>query len=149
MILVSGLLGGVLLRLAVIDLRSFRLPDIYTLPLIMVGIGVNWVQMGRLPHGAIWGAVIGYAAFWVIGSLFYRRFGNEGLGLGDAKLFAASGAWVGLVNLPYVLLVAALGALLSAGVAGQARGAPIAFGPWLAIAFWLVWIFETLFSIVQ
>lgn len=138
-ILISVLLGTILLRLAIIDLRSFRLPNIYTLPLIFSGITLNWALAQDVPHGAIWGAFIGYVAFWAIGTFFYQHYAVEGLGLGDAKLFAAAGAWVTLANLPYVLLFAACGALFFTILKGEKRGKKIAFGPWLSIAFWLVW----------
>ena len=63
---------------------------------------------------------------------------EEGLGLGDAKLFAASGTWLGLPLLPYVLLIAALGGLAWALIA-RAQGR-LAFGPWIALGFWCVWL---------
>ena len=73
------------------------------------------------------------------------RPGREGLGLGDAKLFAAAGAWVSWEGLPSVLLLAAAGALawhLGAARWGGRRleGRELPFGPYLAAALWLVWL---------
>ena len=122
-----------------IDLKSYRLPDIYTLPLVALGIGVNAVLQWAVPTQSLWGAAVGFAVFWLIGAVFYRLYHHEGLGLGDAKLFAAAGAWLGVALLPYVLLIAACSALIFAVVTGKNRESPIAFGPWLALGFLIGW----------
>jgi leader peptidase (prepilin peptidase)/N-methyltransferase len=62
----------------------------------------------------------------------------QGLGLGDVKLLAAAGIWVGVAGLPMLLMVAALTALACAGLmqlAGrQLTGqTSMSFGPFLAI----------------
>jgi leader peptidase (prepilin peptidase)/N-methyltransferase len=68
------------------------------------------------------------------------------MGLGDAKLLAAAGAWLGWQALPGLVVIAALAALAVA-LAQAARGAKlaattrIAFGSYLALAFWLVWLY--------
>jgi leader peptidase (prepilin peptidase)/N-methyltransferase len=139
-LLISGLLGAALLRLAIIDLRTFRLPDIYTLPLILTGVTINAVIASGVPHDAVWGAMVGYSVFWGLGTWFFTRTGREGLGLGDAKLLAAAGAWVGITYLPAVLLLAAGGALTVALTTRTKTKEAIAFGPWLAGAFWVVWV---------
>ena len=78
--------------------------------------------------------------------LYSRLRGRDGLGLGDAKLFAASGAWLGLEGLPAVLLVAcgaAIVALLVDGlaIAGLSATTRIPFGPFLAFGTWIVWLY--------
>jgi leader peptidase (prepilin peptidase)/N-methyltransferase len=80
-------------------------------------------------------------------ALIYRVLrGREGLGGGDAKLLAASGAWVGASALPQLILIAATTALAAAAcsrVFGVRLGAHSAlpFGPFLAFATWLIWLF--------
>ena len=64
---------------------------------------------------------------------------RPGLGLGDAKLLAAGGAWLTLADLPWVVLVASLGAI-SFAMARQSRKAPLAFGPWIALAIAIIWL---------
>ena len=79
--------------------------------------------------------------------LAYRRLrGREGIGLGDAKLFAAAGAWLSWTGLPSVLLLAAAaglaGHLLAARLTGRRlKGRELPFGPYLARALWLVWLY--------
>ena len=80
----------------------------------------------------------------------YRRLrGREGLGGGDAKLLAAAGAWIGASGLPSVLFGAAVAALLAAAALALAgremrRDTALPFGPFLALATWLVWLFGPL-----
>jgi leader peptidase (prepilin peptidase)/N-methyltransferase len=84
-------------------------------------------------------------AFAGIGWLYRRMRGRHGLGLGDAKLLAAAGAWLGWAALPSVVVIAAVLALALAlaqalGCAKLALTGKLAFGPHLALAFWLVWL---------
>lgn len=139
----SILLLIVLLRIAVIDIRELRVPDRLSLPLAVAGLAVAWM-MSRQPIGAhLAGALGGYAVLAAVGALHFRLRGREGLGLGDAKLFAAAGAWLGWEALPAVLFLAAVLGLLTAGLRRLAGAAApeIPFAPALAAAFWLGWTF--------
>ena len=137
-------LGWTLLTLSWIDHRHLVLPDVLTLPLIPAGLLVAWVVSPEsLPHHLL-GAALGYAGLAAVAALYRRARGRAGLGAGDAKLFAAAGAWLSWEALPSVLLIAgALGLVLAlAGGAGRRLAADTAvpFGPALAGAFWLVWL---------
>lgn len=139
-IISTSVLAAVLARLAWVDLRTFRLPDIFTLPLIGAGLVLALVT-DRISVGAsVAGALTGFGLFWAIGHFYFSRHRQEGLGLGDAKLFAASGSWLGVWLLPYVLLVASLGGLAFALMTRRNPERKVAFGPWLAFAFMTVWI---------
>ena len=139
-------LGWALLALAVIDARDLILPDELTLPLIPAGLAVTWaLDPDRLLHHAA-GAVGAYLL--VVGlRLVYRRVRRrDGIGMGDAKLLAAAGAWLGWAGLPSVLFVAAAGALLGHVLWAWARGhglrdRELPFGPYLAGAIWLTWLY--------
>lgn len=141
--------GCWLLALGWIDLRRLALPDPLTLPLIAAGLAAAWLwQPEALADRAI-GAAAGFALLWAIGALYWRLRGREGLGLGDAKLLAAAGAWVGASGLPSALFGAAAMALVAAGalrLAGRRldRHSVLPFGPFLAAATWLVWLFGPL-----
>jgi leader peptidase (prepilin peptidase) / N-methyltransferase len=134
------ILAAVLIRLVIIDLQEFRLPDRLTLPLIGLGLGLAAWRLGDWPVQALIGAALGYGVFWLIGFVYFRWRGVDGLGQGDAKLLAAAGAWLGSAALPWVVLLAAVGALFWALATGRGRVMPLAFGPWLAGGFWAMWI---------
>ena len=87
---------------------------------------------------SLWGSIVGYIVFWLLGEMFFRWQDREGLGLGDAKLLSAAGAWLGIMALPTLVLIAAGSALGFAALRNAPRGAPLAFGPFLAFAFWLL-----------
>lgn len=145
----SILLGWCLLVLAVIDLRHLVLPDVLTLPLIPIGLLVAYVIDPGLINDHVFGAVIGLIVFVGIAWLYAYLRNREGLGLGDAKLLAGAGAWLGWAALPGVVLMAACSALATALLGRtierqDAATREVAFGPHLAFAFWASWLFGPL-----
>ncbi len=145
-------LGVILLALSYIDLRTGLLPDILTLPLLVLGLAYHGVLQTNLLL-AVLGAAVGYALIAGLG-LYWRRIRKvEGIGLGDAKLLAAGGAWVGISGLPFLLVIASgsalVGLLFLSRVARLAEErAAIAFGPYLALGTWVVWCTnEVLFAV--
>lgn len=132
-----------LLCLALIDVDHQLLPDTLTLPLMWAGLLFNTLSSHAFaaPSDAILGAVIGYLLLWVIYQVHKTLTGKEGMGYGDFKLTAAAGAWLGWQALPLLLLLAAgAGALIGILILikkRQGRDTPIAFGPYLAAAFWI------------
>jgi leader peptidase (prepilin peptidase)/N-methyltransferase len=134
-------LGWTLLALGWIDAVCQRLPDFLTLPLVLAGLAEAFLLEPQALMGRALGAACGYAGFRLLGLLYKRWRGVVGLGHGDAKLLAASGAWVGGWLLPDVLLVGAVTALLFALRHGRIdREARIPFGPFLALGTWLMWL---------
>ena len=91
---------------------------------------------------ALLGAIAGYVSLWLVWWLFKQITGKEGMGRGDFKLLAAIGAWVGLNGvLPTLLLSSVVGAVIGSvwlATQGRDRATPIPFGPYLAIAGWIV-----------
>ena len=142
---ISAALGWTLLILAAIDQDSYILPDRLTLPLIAAGLALTWWFSPGVLGDHVIGAVAGFVALTTINLLYRRLRGHDGLGGGDAKLLAAAGAWLGWAALPQVLLIAALTAV-SATMIGMLAGkvfhgcSRIAFGPYLTLGFWLVWL---------
>lgn len=139
-----------LLLITLIDLRSFRIPDALSLPLLAAGLILAWLlpdfdrRATDLPDHVI-GAGVAFLLFAVLGEVIYRRTGTEALGLGDAKLFGAAGAWLGWQDLPAVLLIASITGLACALIVRyRTGGSAIAFGPWIALGFLAVWL-STLF----
>ncbi len=87
------------------------------------------------------GAACGYTGFALLAWAYRRLRGREGLGLGDAKLLAAGGAWLGAALLPDVLLAAAGTAILWALRRGPVDpAARVPFGPFLGAGIWVIWL---------
>jgi len=131
-----------LVALTVIDLKTFYLPDVLTLPLVWLGLlGSLWLGFTS-PTASIIGAAIGYLSLWSIYHLFKQITGKEGMGYGDFKLLAALGAWLGWTALPLIILMSAVvGSVvgISLILARKAEwSSRIPFGPYLAGAGWLV-----------
>jgi leader peptidase (prepilin peptidase) / N-methyltransferase len=140
---VDCLLGYTLLALAWIDVEHGILPDVLTLPLLLAGLALAWLADPASALDCAIGAALGYLLFRAVALIYHRLRGREGLGEGDAKLLAAGGAWLGWQQLGSVVLVAALlglAAALLARLAGRPldRASAIAFGPFLALAVWLI-----------
>ena len=91
------------------------------------------------------GAAIGYGVLVGIETGYKKIRGRDGLGRGDAKLFAAGGAWCGAMALPIILLVASVSALLFVIILkiglkkAVTLNSAVAFGPFLSFGIGLVY----------
>ncbi|MBS3805553.1 MAG: prepilin peptidase [Oleiphilaceae bacterium] len=127
-----------LIALTVIDFDTQLLPDSITLPLLWLGLILNYFGILTDFHSAFWGAVVGYLSLWSVYWLFKLVTGKEGMGYGDFKLLGALGAWLGWQLVPAVILLSSIvGAVVGISLIvfrGQGREVPIPFGPYLAAA---------------
>ena len=141
-----------LVALAFIDIDHQLLPDSLTLPLLWLGLLLSLFAPfpGTAPipvdvRSSLIGAIAGYLSLWSVYHLFRLLTAKEGMGYGDFKLLAALGAWLGWrMLLPTVLIAATVGAVTGIALLaarGQNRSTPIAFGPFLAAAGWLMLMF--------
>ena len=136
------LLTWCLIALTGIDFKHQLLPDIITLPLLWLGLLANLSATFTTLSSAVIGAMLGYLSLWSIFWAFKLLTGKDGMGHGDFKLLAALGAWAGWQQVPaMILLSSVLGAvvgIIGVLLRGRDRRVPIAFGPYLAVAGWLV-----------
>lgn len=142
-------LVAVLATLSAIDTLEFRLPDALTLPLAAAGVLLAWWAGWDTPQWRLLSAAAGYAFIWAAASAYRYWRGRDGIGMGDAKLMAAAGAWLGLAALPSVLLWACMLALFAVAVARRLgietdAHTRLPFGPFIAFGFWLVWLYGPL-----
>jgi leader peptidase (prepilin peptidase) / N-methyltransferase len=134
-----------LIALTMIDVDTQLLPDNITLPLLWLGLLVNYFGLFTSLENSLIGAIAGYLSLWSVYWAFKLLTGKEGMGYGDFKLLAALGAWLGWQALPQIILLSSLvGACLGIAmivIRGRDKNIPIPFGPYLAIAGWiaLVW----------
>ena len=131
-----------LLAASVIDFKHQLLPDDLTLPLLWLGLAVAlWGPFADLPSAVI-GAMAGYLSLWSVYQAFRLLTGKEGMGHGDFKLLAALGAWTGWQSLVAIVLLSSLvGAVVGLTLIlfrGRDRQIPMPFGPFLAVAGWIV-----------
>ena len=127
-----------LITLSIIDAKTFLLPDDLTLPLMWLGIAVNYQHLFVDLQSSVLGAMAGYLSLWTIFQLFRLVTGKEGMGFGDFKILAALGAWGGWQILPFTIFIASLfGALFGIvwmAIKRDKNANMIPFGPWLASA---------------
>ncbi|HWL70817.1 MAG TPA: prepilin peptidase [Geminicoccus sp.] len=132
------LAGWLLVLLAAIDQLHGILPDRLNLALLVSGLLSLWFDPAApSPLDGLLGGLTAAGTFAAIAYGYESLRGRSGLGGGDVKLMGALGLWVGLVQLPWVVVLAAGGALLTALLQGGGRfdgGREIRFGPWLAAA---------------
>lgn len=127
-----------LLVIIFIDLDTWTIPDVITLPGVVAGVAASFL----LPRLNLWQSLLGLLTGG--GVLFLVAMGyqllrkREGMGGGDIKLLAMIGAFLGLPGVIYTLLASSLAGSL-AGVLmmfkDKSGGATrIPFGPFLALA---------------
>jgi len=152
-----GVLGAglviVMVTIAVIDLRSFVIPNW----LNVAALCLAFVHAAaREPDAMLWSIAIaamrGAAlalSFLALRSAYSRIRGRQGLGLGDVKLAAVAGAWLDWLVIPVAIEVAAIAALIGYVLRQLFLGRSISatnrvpFGLFLAPAIWICWVLET------
>jgi leader peptidase (prepilin peptidase)/N-methyltransferase len=137
-ILVPRLLFAcVLIVLFAIDLEHHLLPNVITLPGIVVGLAFSTM----LPPGlvdALLGTVLGGGMLWLIGEAYYRYSGVEGMGGGDVKMLAMIGAFLGwklvILTLVFSSFAGALVGLLVIAIRRGGMKYALPYGTFLSLA---------------
>ena len=108
--LISGLI--VLVVLTIIDFKERLLPNKYVLVFAICGVLFHMMTEFRIMEEVylLYGAVVGGGFLFVIRALGNRHYKQETLGMGDVKLMAAAGLWLGPI---YVIHAITIGASLS------------------------------------
>jgi len=119
--LVAAVLCALLVALAAIDVEHLLLPDRLTLPGIALGLGAQLAVSGGSLARGLSGALVGAGILLVLAGAWQLLRGVEGMGLGDVKMLAMIGAFLGFGG---VMVTLVLGTLLGsiAGLALVARG---------------------------
>ena len=130
------ILWSLLAIVTVIDLRFRIIPDVITLPGIVVGLGFSLLLQRLSFVDSIIGAVAGGGVLFLVGISYYAIRKKEGMGGGDVKLLAMIGAFLGWRSLLMILFVSSVfGSVVGIGFilfARKDRSFPIPFGPFLA-----------------
>lgn len=137
-LLIEWALGAALIAVAFIDYDHQIIPNAITLPGIPLGIGCALLFPPPVWLDVLLGALLPGAMMWGIAAFYEWRSGRVGLGMGDVKLVAMLGAFLGIQPALGILVMGSLlglahGVVLIA-VRGGGRKTRIPFGPALAVA---------------
>lgn len=125
-----------LIVITFIDLDHKIIPDVISLPGIVVGFGASFFldSPGVLDSGI--GIVLGGGILFAIAAAYLLLTGKDGMGGGDIKLLAMIGAFVGwkgvIVTLFFSSFIGAVSGIAFMAVSGKGRKYAIPFGPFLA-----------------
>jgi leader peptidase (prepilin peptidase)/N-methyltransferase len=130
------LFGCALIVLFAIDLEHQLLPNAITLPGIVVGLVFSaFTDLGWT--ASILGAVIGGGVLYAVAEGYYRLRHEEGLGMGDVKMLAMIGAFVGWKLTLLTLMMASMaGSVVGLALIVARRGSmkyALPFGTFLAL----------------
>jgi len=109
------LFAASMIVLFVIDLQHRILPNVITLPGVIVGLVASaffapgWVA-------SLIGVLAGGGLLWLVGEAYFRVRGEEGMGMGDVKMLAMIGAFLGWPLMLVTLLTASLAGSVFGGV---------------------------------
>lgn len=119
-----------------IDFDHFLLPDVFTLPGIVIGLVGAVLIPERSVVDSVLGLLFGGGFLWALAYFYYLVRKEEGLGGGDIKLLAWIGAVLGWKAVPFVIMSSSvLGSLVGLAMATRSKQGMktmIPFGPYLA-----------------
>lgn len=119
-----------------IDLEHYIIPDVISLPGIIICFGASFLLPGLSWQDSLLGIVVGGGILLLVAWVYYLMTKREGMGGGDVKLLAMIGALLGWKAIPAVIfLSAASGAIVGIVLMllkERGRQHPIPFGPFLA-----------------
>jgi leader peptidase (prepilin peptidase)/N-methyltransferase len=150
----GAFLSLLMLAIAVTDNSRYIIPN----ELTAAAAALALLRAGAIGPDAGWYSVLEAAlravaitAPFLALMIGYRRWrGRDGLGLGDIKLAAVAGLWLGWAAIFAVIELATLSALGAYAVNGYFRKRPLKataflpFGLFLAPAIWIGWLVEAI-----
>jgi leader peptidase (prepilin peptidase)/N-methyltransferase len=128
--------GCALIVLFGIDLEHHLLPNAITIPGIAIGFLLSVINPPGLKSSLL-GIVVGGGVLFLIAEGYYRLRHEEGLGMGDVKMLAMIGAFLGWPLMLLSLMIASLaGSIIGVALIATGRGTmkyALPFGTFLAI----------------
>lgn len=151
----TGVLALIMALITITDLKHFIIPNALSFPAVVLGVLANiavfhpdeW--MAGLTESLL-GAVLAGGSFYLLRAMWFRLRGFEGLGLGDVKLAAVAGAWLGPALLAPACLASAVAGIAAVGIMAMLPGRRITlrdeipFGSFIAPMILLFWIWRIL-----
>jgi len=132
------LFSAALLVVIVIDIHHQIIPDVISLPGIILGVLFSFVSPTVTWQSSLIGLLVGGGVLYAVAFFYFLLRKVDGMGGGDIKLLAMIGAWLGWQSLPFVIFASSLSgsivgliAMLYQKKGGRTR---IPFGPFLSLS---------------
>ncbi len=136
-----------------IDLRHYIIPNSITYPMMILGFiksfdpNLNSIFPNHI--NSLIGGIFGYVMIWSI-IYFYKQIKKkDGMGLGDAKLFAVIGFWFGWISIPFIIFLSSIIALIyvlpDLLKNSKKMSSQIPFGPFIIIGTIFYLVFQDYF----
>ncbi len=137
-----------------IDLKHFIIPNEITFSMMVLGFiksfDPNLNSLFPNYINSLIGGLLGYGIIWSIIYFYKQLRKKEGMGLGDAKLFAVIGFWFGWLAIPFIIFLSSIIALLSVAPSliknSKTMSSQIPFGPYIIIGTLVYLFFENSFK---
>ena len=137
-----------------IDLKHFIIPNEITFSMMVLGFiksfDPNLNSLFPNYINSLIGGLLGYGIIWSIIYFYKQLRKKEGMGLGDAKLFAVIGFWFGWLAIPFIIFLSSFIALLSVAPSliknSKTMSSQIPFGPYIIIGTLVYLFFENSFK---
>ena len=137
-----------------IDLKHFIIPNEITFSMMLLGFiksfDPNLNSLFPNYINSLIGGLLGYGIIWSIIYFYKQLRKKEGMGLGDAKLFAVIGFWFGWLAIPFIIFLSSVIALLSVVPSllknSKSMSSQIPFGPYIIIGTLVYLFFENSFK---
>ncbi len=138
------LLTAALIVVTFVDLDHRIIPDVISLPGIGIGFFLALIGPTLTIKDSLIGLAVGGGSLWAVAFGYEAITKREGMGMGDVKLLAMIGAWLGWKAVIFTIFFASFAGTLIGGLAmviqRQGRHYAVPFGPFLAFGA-LVYIF--------
>ena len=137
-----------------IDLKHFIIPNEITFSMMALGFiksfDPNLNSLFPNYINSLIGGLLGFGIIWSIIYFYKQLRKKEGMGLGDAKLFAVIGFWFGWLAIPFIIFLSSIIALLSVAPSliknSKTMSSQIPFGPYIIIGTLVYLFFENSFK---
>jgi leader peptidase (prepilin peptidase)/N-methyltransferase len=132
------LFTAALLVIIFIDIHHQIIPDVISLPGIVLGVLFSLISDTVTWQSSLIGLLVGGGVLYAVAYFYYLLRKADGMGGGDIKLLAMIGAWLGWQSLPFVIFTSSLSGSIVGLIAmfyqkkgGRTR---IPFGPFLSLS---------------
>ena len=137
-----------------IDLKHFIIPNEITFSMMLLGFiksfDPNLNSLFPNYINSLIGGLLGYGIIWSIIYFYKQLRKKEGMGLGDAKLFAVIGFWFGWLAIPFIMFLSSVIALISVVPSllknSKTMSSQIPFGPYIILGTLVYLFFENSFK---